>query len=29
LIMENAVFVFSLAVGNEMPVLINIGILIN
>lgn len=29
LIMENAVFVFSLAVGNEMPVLINIGILLD
>ena len=29
LIIENAVFVFSLAVGNEMPVLINIGILLD
>jgi len=29
LIVENAVFVFSLAVGNEMPMLINIGILLD
>lgn len=29
LIIENAVFVFSLAVGNEMPMLINIGILLD
>ncbi len=29
LIMENAVFIFSLAVGNEMPMLINIGILLD
>lgn len=29
LIIENAVFIFSLAVGNEMPVLINIGILLD
>ena len=28
LIIENAVFIFSLAVGNEMPMLINIGILL-
>ncbi|HAX92760.1 MAG TPA: hypothetical protein DCY25_02225 [Bacteroidales bacterium] len=29
LIIENAVFVFSIAVGNEMPMLINIGILLD
>lgn len=29
LIVENAVFIFSLAVGNEMPMLINIGILLD
>lgn len=29
LIIENAVFFFSLAVGNEMPMLINIGILLD
>jgi len=29
LIIENAVFLFSLAVGNEMPMLINIGILLD
>ncbi|HPD66276.1 MAG TPA: hypothetical protein P5050_12070 [Bacteroidia bacterium] len=29
LILENAVFMFSLAVGNEMPMLINIGILLD
>ncbi len=29
LILENAVFIFSLAVGNEMPMLINIGILLD
>ncbi|NMC38273.1 MAG: hypothetical protein GYA41_08120 [Bacteroidales bacterium] len=29
LIMENAVFIFSLAVGNEMPMLINVGILLD
>jgi hydrogenase-4 component E len=29
LILENAVFLFSLAVGNEMPMLINIGILLD
>ena len=29
LIIENAVFMFSLAVGNEMPMLINIGILLD
>ncbi len=29
LIVENAVFLFSLAVGNEMPMLINIGILLD
>jgi hydrogenase-4 component E len=29
LIIENAVFIFSLAVGNEMPMLINIGILLD
>jgi hydrogenase-4 component E len=29
LIIENSVFIFSLAVGNEMPMLINIGILLD
>ncbi len=29
LVVENAVFLFSLAVGNEMPMLINIGILLD
>ena len=29
LIIENAVFIFSIAVGNEMPMLINIGILLD
>lgn len=29
LIIENAVFIFSLAIGNEMPILINIGILLD
>ncbi|HOW08789.1 MAG TPA: hypothetical protein PLX08_03200 [Bacteroidales bacterium] len=29
LIIENAVFIFSLAVGSEMPMLINIGILLD
>lgn len=29
LILENAVFIISLAVGNEMPMLINIGILLD
>jgi hydrogenase-4 component E len=29
LIIENAVFVFSIAVGNDMPMLINIGILLD
>ena len=29
LIIENAVFMFSLAVGNEMPMMINIGILLD
>ncbi|MCU0455772.1 MAG: hypothetical protein MUE74_05670 [Bacteroidales bacterium] len=29
MIIENAVFIFSLAVGNEMPMLINIGILLD
>ena len=29
LIIENAVFIFSLAVGNSMPMLINIGILLD
>ena len=29
LILENAVFLFSIAVGNEMPMLINIGILLD
>jgi len=29
LIVENAVFIFSLAIGNEMPMLINIGILLD
>jgi hydrogenase-4 component E len=29
LILENAVFMFSLAVGNEMPMLINVGILLD
>lgn len=29
LIIENAVFLFSVAVGNEMPMLINIGILLD
>jgi len=29
LIIENAVFIFSLAVGNNMPMLINIGILLD
>lgn len=29
LVIENAVFLFSLAVGNEMPMLINIGILLD
>jgi len=29
LILENSVFMFSLAVGNEMPMLINIGILLD
>lgn len=29
LIIENAVFIFSLAVGNRMPMLINIGILLD
>ncbi|MDD2569924.1 MAG: hypothetical protein PHN30_07845 [Bacteroidales bacterium] len=29
LLMENAVFLFSMAVGNEMPMLINLGILLD
>jgi hydrogenase-4 component E len=29
MIIENAVFMFSLAVGNEMPMLINVGILLD
>lgn len=29
LIIENAVFLFSLAIGNEMPMMINIGILLD
>jgi hydrogenase-4 component E len=29
LVMENAVFMFSLAIGNEMPMLINTGILLD
>jgi hydrogenase-4 component E len=29
LVIENAVFIFSLAVGSEMPMLINIGILLD
>jgi len=29
LIIENAVFIFSLAIGNEMPMLINVGILLD
>jgi hydrogenase-4 component E len=29
LVLENAVFMFSIAVGNEMPMLINIGILLD
>ncbi len=29
LVVENAVFIFSLAVGNEMPMLVNIGILLD
>jgi len=29
LIIENAVFIFSLAVGNKMPMLINVGILLD
>lgn len=29
MITENAVFLFSVAVGNEMPMLINIGILLD
>jgi hydrogenase-4 component E len=29
LVIENSVFLFSLAVGNEMPMLINIGILLD
>ncbi len=29
LVIENAVFLFSLAVGNEMPMLINVGILLD
>jgi hydrogenase-4 component E len=29
LIIENAVFLFSLSIGNEMPMLINIGILLD
>ncbi|MBE3095034.1 MAG: hypothetical protein IMZ52_08390 [Actinobacteria bacterium] len=29
LIIENAIFMFSLAIGNEMPMLINIGILLD
>jgi hydrogenase-4 component E len=29
LIIENAVFIFSIAVGNEMPMLINVGILLD
>jgi len=29
LVIENAVFLFSLAVGNEMPFFINIGILLD
>jgi len=29
LIVENAVFLFSLSIGNEMPMLINIGILLD
>lgn len=29
MVIENAVFMFSLAVGNEMPMLINIGILLD
>ncbi len=29
LILENSVFLFSLAVGNEMPMLINVGILLD
>ncbi|HUW92105.1 MAG TPA: hypothetical protein VMV74_02990 [Bacteroidales bacterium] len=29
LIIENSIFIFSLAVGNEMPMLVNIGILLD
>lgn len=29
MVVENAVFLFSLAVGNDMPMLINIGILLD
>jgi hydrogenase-4 component E len=29
LVIENAVFLFSMAVGNRMPMLINIGILLD
>jgi hydrogenase-4 component E len=29
LIVENSVFMFSLAVGNKMPILINVGILLD
>jgi hydrogenase-4 component E len=29
LIIENGVFILSLAVGNEMPVLVNLGILLD
>jgi hydrogenase-4 component E len=29
LVVENAVFLFSLAIGNEMPMLINVGILLD
>ena len=29
LVLENAVFLFSIAVGNEMPMLINTGILLD
>ena len=29
LILENGIFILSLAVGNEMPVMVNIGILLD
>jgi hydrogenase-4 component E len=29
LIIENAVFIFSLAIGNKMPMMINVGILLD